>query len=458
MPKIKKTKTKTVKKEKTLEEIVASEVASQLSEALLNIEIEPSSNSDLDDLKDKIKEEVEFAYKTRDHQKETAKETQTTVSRSEIKLTADKEFILSSDLDGFLISEQGKPIFVASRTGAIGLGLKAPRGVGRGSLHIRANYLSEAPIPSNGVNSTRGLIVEGDGDDEKTYLLRAVSRMNRQGTNITSDGSLLVNEMNDSTLSKVHIHQADNDAPSVNVFSSSLYYDSDLMLLQAKARNSKHFNLINAITDVNENGIDGLEVFKVDGEGSVFAENSFYSNRSGYAELFEWADGNKRNENRNGYTVTLDAEGKLVIANEGDVPIGVVGSYAAVVGNTAWNDWHKKFQIGEDQQPRTIPFKIVEWVDDFGVLHSYDLKSLDKDFALPESAIIYETDALGDRILSKHLNSVYDTKQEYTPRVDRGWATVIMIGSALLWKGQTVNEKWSKIKDLNDDLEYWILR
>ena len=40
----------------------------------------------------------------------------------------------------------------------------------------------------------------------KTYLLRAVSRMNRQGTNITRDGSLLVNEMNDSTLSKVHIN------------------------------------------------------------------------------------------------------------------------------------------------------------------------------------------------------------------------------------------------------------
>ena len=129
-------------------------------------------------------------------------------------------------------------------------------------------------IPSNGVNSTRGLIVEGDGDDEKTYLLRAVSRMNRQGTNITSDGSLLVNEMNDSTLSKVHI----NPQTMIRQFKcrASLYYDSDVMLLQAKARNSKHFNLINAITDVNENGKDGLEVFKVDGEGSVFAENSFY--------------------------------------------------------------------------------------------------------------------------------------------------------------------------------------
>ena len=50
----------------------------------------------------------------------------------------------------------------------------------------------------------------------------------------------------------------------------------------------------------------------------------FIPNRSGYAELFEWADGNKRNENRNGYTVTLDAEGKLVIANEGDV--NIIGS------------------------------------------------------------------------------------------------------------------------------------
>ena len=44
---------------------------------------------------------------------------------------------------------------------------------------------------TNGKGSTIGLIVEGEGDDENTFVFKAGSRMNRQGTNIHSDGSLL---------------------------------------------------------------------------------------------------------------------------------------------------------------------------------------------------------------------------------------------------------------------------
>ena len=41
--------------------------------------------------------------------------------------------------------------------------------------------------------------------------------------------------------------------------------------------------------------------------------------------MFEWGDGNPRKEDRTGYVVTLSPKGQLVVANEGDDIVGVVG-------------------------------------------------------------------------------------------------------------------------------------
>jgi len=225
-----------------------------------------------------------------------------------------------------------------------------------------------------------------------------------------------------------------------------------------KAPNSNRFNFITAKSDTVEDGKNGLEVFKVDGEGSVHTETGYFSNSTGYAELFEWADGNQKNEERIGLTVTLNAEGKLVVADEGDTVVGVVVENAAVIGDAGWNAWEDKYQLQENQNPKTKKYKIVEWVDDEGILQSYYLSSLSKEFALPEDAIIYETYEDGSDMHLKVFNEVFDIDRPFIPKLKRGWAVVVLVGRVNMWKGQLVEKHWFKISDINDDIEQWILR
>lgn len=456
MPRAKKTQT-TKKKEPTLKQQIKQEVQKQLEEALLNIEIDaPESEVDLSSIKEELNNNLQEVIK--ELKSKVSMPTEAKLERAELNLTGEKNFRLSSDLDGFLIEDSDKVHIAVNRSGTIGLGIRAPKAYGSGSVHIRANYPSEAPIPSSGLNSTRGLIVEGDGDDEKTFSFRALSRLNRQGFNITSDGSLIFGDVTDKRRAKVYLNNTNPDGDVFNTFVGSKHYSGNFINLQTGSAPRDHFNFLNAKVHADKNDDKGLDVFRIDGEGTVHTETGYLSNRVGYAELFEWADGNSKNENRYGFTVSLDATGKLQIADGDQTVIGVVVQHAAVVGNAGWNAWKSKYKVGDDGNPVTTKTKVVEWVDEVGVLHSYYLKSLDPTFALPENAVIYETMEDGSDIEVKPFYTQYNTEQEYTQRLKRGWTKVAMVGSVTMYKGQYVNEKWLKIADINDELEHWILR
>ena len=83
-----------------------------------------------------------------------------------------------------------------------------------------------------GLHSTRGVIVEGDGDDEKTFTFRALSRQNRQGFNITGDGSVLVGDIKDPTLSRVHINPPNNDENVLNMYAGSKIFENTFLNIQ----------------------------------------------------------------------------------------------------------------------------------------------------------------------------------------------------------------------------------
>ena len=452
MPRAKKPATKTEKKVvakkivkkkiepkidlEAIKEELRKEIQEQIQEAILNIEID-------------VPEPVVQA---------PAKNTEATLSRSTLTLEGKNRYTFVSDLDGLVISELDKNLLTLSNTGAVGIGTKAPRSSGIGSMHIRANYTSEAPMPTTGLGSTRGLIVEGDGDDAGSYIFRGVSRGNRQGLNLTSDGQLRLGAMDDVTESTLAVIGKENDTPKVTALANSRYFNSDVLNLQTKAPNSDRFNFISAKADTVDSGKNGLEVFKVDGEGSVHTETGYFSNSTGYAELFEWADGNQKNEDRTGITVTLNSEGQLVVADEGDTVLGVIVENAAVVGDAGWNAWENKYQLKENKNPSTKKYKIVEWVDDEGILQSFYLNSLSKEFALPEDAIIYETYDDGSDMHLKVFNDVFDIDRPFIPKLKRGWAIVVLVGRVNMWKGQLVEKHWFKIADINDDIEQWILR
>jgi hypothetical protein len=444
----------------TLKKELKKEMQTALEEALLSIEIDIPEQStdafvDMDLLREEIRKEVEFEIR----KKETTEKhkAEATLTRSELSLTGEKTYKFISDLDGFAVKEEKHTILSANKTGAVGFGLRAPRTVGVGSAHFRANYPSEASIPSTGKNSTRGLIVEGDGDDNNSYILRALSRGNRQGLNLTSKGNLTLGDMNNDELSRLKIVNNEYDNIGLNLINKSKYFSGTSLDISAEGPEGRQFNFINCKSRTEDNKL-GIPQFRVDGEGTIYTETGVFSNRTGYGELFEWADGNKKNENRNGFCVATDERGLLVPATEEDNVIGVVTESAAIVGNAFWNTWKHKFYYGEDKEPAKVKYKIVEWMDDVGVLHSYYLNALDKEFALPENAIIYETDEEGSDMKYKQMNDMFDPMTEYQDRRDRGWAVVSMIGTTNLWKGQIVNPNWIKVRDISDDLEQWILR
>ena len=348
-----------------------------------------------------------------------------------------------------------------TRNGTLATGTKVPKSVGKGSVHFKAGDPSEADIPTNGNGSTRGLIIEGDGDDELTFVLKAASRMNRQGTNIHSDGALTISSMtkvNDATLGVYH-RFSDNPGMSVSA-KSKLLEDTSVLELDSAATLSKNWDLITGYAESGEDDIDKTKIFQVDGQGSVYSARSYHSNKVGYAEFFEWADGNHKNEDRTGFTVTLNDNGKLVVADEGDEVIGVVVQNAAVIGNEKLY-WKSKFQINKFNEESKTKYNIVEWLDnDTTQLESFFTTSLDEEYALPENAIEFQTDAEGKDLLRSIPNGiVFDSSKDYEKRSDRQeWAIVCLLGTIPVYKGQQTNSNWIVLKNINDELELTLIR
>jgi len=368
--------------------------------------------------------------------------------RDRIVLTGAKPYAIDASDDGLLFSKENEVVLLVGKNGQLATGTKSPKSFGKGSAHFRSGYTSEADIPSSGDGCTRGVIVEGDGDDDKTFVFRAVSRMNRQGVNVFSDGSIALGSMNKVNDATFGVYHRFNDTDAVSIDIPTLEYDHTAFSVTAAAPLNNRWNAINVIAD------EDTESFRVDGTGAVFANGSYYSNGTCYAELFEWADGNARGEDRNGFTVTLDTNGKLRVADEGDKVVGVVVPHAAVVGNSAWNHWHKKYR---DKQ---VKYNVVEWLEiETTKLKSFYKQNLSKDFALPDNAVEIQTDYNGNELKKSALDITWDSSQEYLGREKRdSWAVVCILGSAPVYKGQLVNNNWIKVKDLNDELELMIIK
>lgn len=412
-------------------------------------------------LEQRLKEHTKFLIEKQKHVDEITNSAEISESKAEIKLLGEKAYLLQSASDGFLINdaESGKNFFSINKTGSVAFGTRSPRGYGPGSVHIRSNYPSEAPIPATGLHSTRGLIVESDGDDEKTFAFRTLSRQNRQGFNITGDGRLLWGAVTDTNNSRMFIEHNENDTSVISSYVPSKYFSESIIDLKTRSAESTSYNFISAKANVEDNNTTGAgtEVFRVDGEGNSYTDGEFFANGSGYTELFEWEDGNPREEIRNGFTVALNKRGQIRLATEDDNIIGVAVAKGAVVGNSGWNQWQEKFHKDNLQYGKR-QYKVVEWTDEVNVLHSYFEDALPEEFALPENAVVYETDDMGRDMFTRIYNNSWELNREYTNRITRGFARVAYLGQVALYKGQCVDPRWIKIKDLNDEVELWLLK
>lgn len=369
------------------------------------------------------------------------------------------QYAIEVDSDGLLFTRNdGKDVaIIVARNGQIGSGTRSPRTVGKGSAHFKTGK-SEAIIPSNGKGSTRGMIVEGDGDDDLTYSFRTLSRMNRQGLNVMSDGSLCINKMEKVDNATLGVYHRYSENAGFSVFGASKDQQAPLLKIGTSAPSNKFWKAI-SVSYGSDHPIMNSELFSVSGNGEVGAEH-YYTNTSGYAEMFEWADGNQREENRNGYVVAIDSKGKLKIADEGDVPVGVVVPSAAFIGNTAWNHWHKKVNKDTFGTKKSNPYHLVEWFEtETSLLKSFYKDEMSQSYALPENAIEVQTDENGDDLVRPEINKDYDYKLQYDSRTNRPeWATVCLLGTVVMYKGQYMDKRWLTIKSLSDELSVVLIR
>lgn len=374
--------------------------------------------------------------------------------RDRIVVTGEKQYFIEATSDGLQFNKENNDVvLLIGKNGQLATGTKSPKTIGKGSVHFKAGAPSEAVVPTSGDGSTRGLIVEGDGDDHKTFVFRAASRMNRQGFNIFSDGSAALGSLKkikDATFSVYHRHAID---PAVTISVPSLQYEDSIFNIDTNAAPTDIWSAITITANLNK-------VFNVSGSGSVNSAGGYFANGRGYAEMFEWADNNHRNESREGFTVAFDKQGKLVSADEGDNVIGVVVNKPALVGNSAWNHWHKKYVSNALEKSQNDTFNIIEWLEmETTTLKSVNKAQLPDNFILPESATEIQSDSSGDYFSKQSVSPLYKSEYEYVSRSKRtSWTMVCVLGVAPVFKGQQLGKNWVKIKELNDELDLCLIR
>lgn len=233
--------------------------------------------------------------------------------------------------------------------------------------------------------------------------------------------------------------------------------------------------------------------FKFSGDGNGTCDGSWTGGGADYAEYFEWSDGNPNGEDRRGVSVVLDGD-QIRHAVDGETPFGVISGNPSVVGDAAalkWKGKHLKDDFGTyvwedydalewtttvefEQEPAVKEVKsVAEVLDKDGNIvtpaieavkaapavmgskdknHSYAEDDVPADLTVPANA----TRTTQQR---RKLNPDWSSDHEYIPREDRDeWDTVGLMGKLRLLKGQPVDSRWIKMRDVSATVEEWLVR
>jgi hypothetical protein len=203
--------------------------------------------------------------------------------------------------------------------------------------------------------------------------------------------------------------------------------------------------------------------FKFRGDGNAYADGTFNNNGADYAEFFESVNGQALTL---GATVVLDG-GKVREATDQDPASSIMGvvrpkepsKASMVIGNTAWNKWANKYLTDDFDRYVMEDHNVVEWTDEDGKQHSYESHNIPDGIAVPEDATIKTHDDKGNKFQHYKLNPAWDKDSEYTPREKRPeWNIIGLVGQVKVLKGQPVNDRWIKMRDVSDTVEEWFIR
>jgi len=195
--------------------------------------------------------------------------------------------------------------------------------------------------------------------------------------------------------------------------------------------------------------------FDLDVGGNAYFDGSLSQNNYDYAEYFEWEDGNPNNEDRRGYSVFLNANGKIEKATSetstSDI-IGVISGTAAIIGDAAVYDWQGRYEIDEWGTRRKEQVTQVSWKDADGTKHSYaDENDVPSDVVVPDDA--------SRRIHHRYIeSSTYDSSQAYVPRDERReWGIVGLLGKVRVRNDSPKHPNWKYIKTIAGK-DLWLIK
>ncbi|CUI01670.1 peptidase G2 autoproteolytic cleavage domain-containing protein [Leisingera aquaemixtae] len=160
----------------------------------------------------------------------------------------------------------------------------------------------------------------------------------------------------------------------------------------------------------------GSPDFRLGADGNGSCTGAWSGGGADYAEWFEWADGNPMAEDRRGLSVVLEGA-KIRPAQPGEVPIGVISSTPAVIGDGDLDGWKHR------------------WLRDaYGGL-------------------------LRDAAGQPQENPAYDPGRPYVPRSERPeWALAGLLGKLRLHRGQPAAPGWTRMRQISAEVEEWLVR
>ena len=240
-------------------------------------------------------------------------------------------------------------------------------------------------------------------------------------------------------------------------------YSSQIFILGCTRSASSAYNLAGWYSGDGGNSAFQDREFAFRGDGQGYADGTWNNNGADYAEFFESATGQSIPV---GSTVVLE-NNKVRLATESDNPADVIGvvrpkepsKASMVVGNTAWNKWANKYLTDDFDRYIMEDHDVVEWTDAEGKQHSYESHNIAEGITVPTDATIKTHDDKGVKFQHYKLNPAWDPNAEYVNRENRDeWLIIGLIGQVKVLKGQTMGDRWKKMRDVSASVEEWYIR
>mgnify|MGYP000353073587 CR=1 FL=1 len=313
-----------------------------------------------------------------------------------------------------------------------------------------------APLADYADNALSGNAI--DGGTISNFTSTGIDD-NATSTAITIDASENVGIGEGSPDCKLHITDTISNNKTFKVENTNATYANTMVHVYsaAPASTSYHYEQWRTASD-NE--------FRFLGDGNAFCDGSWSGGGADYAEYFEWSDGNILDEDRRGISVVLDNE-KIRPAVEGETPIGVISDNPSVVGDTAWNKWIGKYLRDDFGAYILEEYTVTEWEEDVvsednsvsTKTKSFESDKIPSSESVPSDATVKSEDDNGKTLERRTFNPDYDESTEYVARKDRQeWDTVGIMGKLRVIKGQPVDSRWIKMRDVSDTVEEWLVR